>query len=210
MTVKLQAKERADLKNSTTREIRESGQVPAILYGKKTESRAIAVDSIKFLKVIRENGRNGIISLSVDSDTKSHQVIVNEWQIDPLKGHYLHIDFFEVDMKSEMDADVPVRLEGEAPGSKEGGVLSHLMYSVSVRSLPNEIPEEIVVDISNLSVGDSIQIRDIIESQKVEINNDPEETIVTVTVAAAEAEPEQLSEGETEPELVSDKAKQEE
>ncbi|WP_096203249.1 50S ribosomal protein L25/general stress protein Ctc [Bacillus sp. FJAT-45350] len=196
MTATLQAKRRPDMKNSTTREFRLNGQVPAILYGKKTESKPIAVDSIEFLKTIRENGRNGIISLSVDSDNERHQVIVNEWQTDPLKGEFLHIDFFEVDMKSEMDAEVPVRLDGDAPGAKDGGIVSQLMHSISVRCLPTDIPEEVVVDISNLNIGDSIQIRDMVNTQKVDITNDPEETIVTVLVASAEKEPEQQPEGE--------------
>ncbi|WP_026673680.1 50S ribosomal protein L25/general stress protein Ctc [Alkalihalobacterium bogoriense] len=187
MATALQAKVRTDLKRSATKEFRQNGQVPGVIYGKKLDSKPIAVDSVDFIKLIRDNGRNGIISLGVDNN--NHQVMVSDIQTDPLKGEVVHVDFFEVDMKSEIDADVRVTLEGEAPGEKDGGIVSHLLYNVTVRCLPNEIPEEIKVDISHLSIGDSIQISDIVQSVNVDIVNEPEETIVTVQAAAAEEEP---------------------
>ena len=183
----LEAKVRPDLRNSTTREFRLNGHVPAVVYGKKLESKPIAVDSISFVKLVREVGRNGIISLTVDGDNKSHQVIVTDIQQDPIKGELVHIDFFEVDMTSKMDANVPVRLVGEAPGVAEGGMVSHLLHEISVRALPNEIPESIEVDISKLMIGDSVLVKEL--SQSVEINNDEEETIVTILHAPAEQEP---------------------
>ncbi|MBU8908430.1 50S ribosomal protein L25/general stress protein Ctc [Desertibacillus haloalkaliphilus] len=198
MAVKLIAKNRDDLKRSQTREYRLSGLVPAVLYGKKLESQPVVVDSVPFIKALREVGRNGIFSLSVEGNGKTHQVIVHDLQTDSLKGGLLHIDFFEVDMKSELDANVAVRLTGEAPGSKEGGVVSHLLYELSVRALPADIPEEIEVDISNLGIGDSIQVSDLTHVDSFEINNDPEETIVTITAPAAEKEPEQTPEEEVE------------
>ncbi|WP_078556481.1 50S ribosomal protein L25/general stress protein Ctc [Bacillus alkalicellulosilyticus] len=187
MSTVLKAEARKDLKNSATRKYRLNGQVPAVVYGKKTASQPVAVNGIEFIKTIKEIGRNGIISLGVNDN--SHQVIVTEIQSDPLRGDLVHIDFFEVDMKSEIDADVRVSLVGEAPGVNEGGIVSHLLHQVSVRCLPADIPESIEVDISGLNVGDSISIGEIINNYSVAILNEPDETIVTVLHAAAEKEP---------------------
>lgn len=111
MTV-LKAEKRTDMRGSGTRKVRNAGYVPGVLYGNKTESTPVSVESVDFLKTMREVGRNGLFSLEV-SDGKKHQVMVQEVQTDPLKDSFVHIDFFEVDMKSEIDVEIPVRVEGE-------------------------------------------------------------------------------------------------
>ncbi|GAK04869.1 LSU ribosomal protein L25p [Geomicrobium sp. JCM 19037] len=200
--VKLQAHSREDLRRSVTRKLRKDGYVPAVLYGKKTESTAVSVPSIEFMKTLREAGRNGIIDLFVDGDGKKHQVMVHDVQNDILKGDTTHIDFFEVDMKSELDADVAVNLVGDAPGEAEGGVLSHMMFTISVRALPTEIPEQIEVDISGLGIGDSIAVADLKSGKNFEFNNDDEETVVAVLAPTIEEEPAEGEETQEEPELV--------
>ncbi|WP_209125599.1 50S ribosomal protein L25/general stress protein Ctc [Alkalihalobacillus sp. BA299] len=194
MAVALQATARPDLKKSTTRKFREDGQVPAVLYGKKVGSQPIAVDQVNFIKLVRDEGRNSIISLDVNG--KKHEVMVYDMQVDPLKNDLVHVDFCAVDMSSEVDTEVRVHLVGEAPGVSDGGMVSHLLHQLSVRALPSEIPSEITVDISNLNIGDSIQIKDIMSQQSVELTNDPEETIVTILVQPAEQEPGQVEEEE--------------
>ena len=196
MTTILKANPRNDLKGSATRRIRKEGHVPAILYGNKIESQPVSVEGVDLIKTVREVGKNGLFSLDV-SGKKKHQVMIHDIQIDPLKNEYTHIDFFEVDMTSEIEANVPVRLVGEAPGEKEGGIVSHLLYEISVKCLPSDIPEEISVDVSNLSIGDSIQVRDIASSLSVDVMSEEEETIVTVQAKAAEKEDGQQPEEET-------------
>lgn len=196
MSVVLNAQNRSDLKKSETKRLRFNGQVPAIVYGKKMESQPVSVDSIELLKTIRDNGRNAIISLSVDGGGKRHQVIVNDLQMDSLKGDITHADFFEVDMQSEMDADVPVHLEGEAVGTQDGGIVQHSLYQLSVRALPTEIPEAIEVNIESLAIGDSIQVRDLSEGKKYEINNEPEEVVVSILPPALNNEPDEQQEQE--------------
>ncbi|WP_088105937.1 50S ribosomal protein L25/general stress protein Ctc [Halalkalibacter urbisdiaboli] len=202
MATILKAAPREDLRGSATRRIRKEGYVPGILYGNKIESQPVSVEGVEFLKTVRENGINGLFSLELNGKDK-HQVMIHDVQRDPLKNEFLHIDFFEVDMKSEIDVDVAVRLTGEAPGEKEGGIVSHLLYHLSVRCLPTDIPEEITVDISNLNIGDSIQVGDIRSAVSVEINQEDEETIVTIQPPAAEQEPGQLEEEETGAEMES-------
>ncbi|NEU32544.1 50S ribosomal protein L25/general stress protein Ctc [bacterium LRH843] len=190
----LQANSRPNLKKSVTKKIRKEGNVPAVLYGEKLESQSVSVNGIDFLKTVRDVGRNGLISLEVDG--KKHKVMVYDLQIDPLKNEYTHIDFFEVNMSTEIDANVHIRLVGESPGEKEGGIVSQLLHEVGVRCLPSDIPEEIEVNISNLAIGDSIQVADLRSSVSVELTSEDEETIVTVQAPAASIEPEQLPETE--------------
>ncbi|MDZ5782432.1 50S ribosomal protein L25/general stress protein Ctc [Marinococcus luteus] len=201
MATQLTAARRPETKQSVTKKLRREGTIPAVIYGKKTESQPISVDNVTFLKTIREAGKNGIIDLTIEGESKKHQVIVHDMQVDSIKDYFIHVDFFEVDMTSEMEADVAVHLEGEAPGEKDGGVVSHMMFNITVSALPAEIPDSISVDISTLNVGDSIQVADLPEGLNYTITSEPEETIVTVLVP--EEEPEEPGEEEAaEPELV--------
>ncbi|RSL30038.1 50S ribosomal protein L25/general stress protein Ctc [Salibacterium salarium] len=200
MATVLEANTRTDLRKSVSNKLRTDGYVPAVLYGKDTESKPVSVPNITFIKTIREVGRNGIIELDVEGESEKHKVIVHDIQVDPIKDYLVHIDFFEVDLKSEMEADVSVNLQGDAPGEKEGGILSPLLYNVTVRALPTDIPEEIAVDISELGIGDSVQIADLASGKGFEFVNEPEETVVTVLPPEQEKEPEE--EQGQEPELV--------
>lgn len=202
MSTILVAEERKNLNKAATKGYRQEGKIPAVLYGKGKESKAVAVNERDFIKTVQQVGRNGIISLTVGDGQAKHEVFVQETQVDPIKGNIIHIDFFEVDMNQEMEASVPVVLEGEAPGARSGGVVTQLLHEITVRSLPNEIPERVAVDISQLNIGDTLLIKDIIETVPAEVVNDEEEALVTVVVASSGESAEQ-AEGEAEPELVS-------
>ncbi|WYP26624.1 50S ribosomal protein L25/general stress protein Ctc [Alkalihalobacillus sp. FSL W8-0930] len=200
MTV-LKAEKRTDMRGSGTRKVRNAGFVPAVLYGNKTEATPVSVESVDFLKTMREVGRNGLFSLEV-SNGKKHQVMVQEVQTDPLKDTFVHIDFFEVDMKSEIDVEVPVRVEGEAAGVKEGGVLAQVKHEISVRCLPGDIPEEVVVDVSELGIGDGLTVADVKGSLSVEVTSEDEEAIVTVQPPTIEPDPDEEPEEDVSPDQV--------
>lgn len=191
MVATLSAKKRTDLRRSVTKAYRASGQVPSILYGKNVEATPIVVDQVELLKTLRDHGRNSLIQLSIEGEQEKHQVIVHEYQTVPLRDDIIHADFFAVDMKSEIDADVPIRLVGESIGAQNGGVVSQLLHTITIRTLPLEIPDEITIDISQLNIGDSIQIKDMTGEYSKKIMNDPEETIVTILNVASEKEPAQ-------------------
>src|SRR5699024_5773590 len=149
MAVTLKATERKDHKHSTTKAIRNSGDVPAVLYGKEDEAVSIAVNSLDLVKTVREEGRNAIISLDVENGIIV-DVMLHEYEMDPIKEELVHADFYIVDMKEEMEVEVPLRLEGEAKGAKERGVLQQPLYVLLVRAKPADIPEEISVEVSDL------------------------------------------------------------
>ncbi|MUV38023.1 50S ribosomal protein L25 [Lentibacillus sp. JNUCC-1] len=211
MTVTLKASQRHDHTKSETKQIREKGHVPSVLYGKDKEAKSISVDSIELIKTVRDEGRNAIISLDVDNG-ETVDVMLHEYQIDPIRDQLIHADFYIVDMKSEMDVEVSIRLEGEPEGAKEGGVLQQPMYVLQVRAKPRDIPEEIVVDVSELGIGDVVSVADLPTSDKYEILDEEDTTIATILPPTTEEELETTAGDETaEPELVdADEDKEEE
>ncbi|MBT2599840.1 MULTISPECIES: 50S ribosomal protein L25/general stress protein Ctc [unclassified Oceanobacillus] len=201
MAVKLNATKREDLTKSATKQIRLSGRVPAVVYGKAKDPKNVSVDSVELVKTVRDEGRNAIISLQVDNN--SVDVMLHDYQIDPIKDELLHADFYIVNMSEEMDVNVAVRLDGESKGEKEGGVLQQPFYEILVRAKPNEIPEEIVIDVSDLDVGDSIMVSDIKVVGNYEILEDPDTSVVSITPPTTEEDLETDDVDENaEPELV--------
>lgn len=195
----LQAKQRDNSKKSTIHQLRREGDVPAVVYGNGLESRSISFNSSDFVKVIRKAGRNGVLTLKIEKD--DYPVMVHDLQYDTIKDELLHADFYKVDMKSEVDAEVNIHLTGEAAGHKEGGIVQQLLHELEVRALPAEIPDSIDINIEALNIGDSLSVSDIEKKSSFEILNDPDETIVSVTPPQAEEEPEEADENQ-EPELV--------
>jgi len=203
MAVKLKATKRESLKKSATKEIRINGRVPAVIYGKEKASKNIAVDSIELLKTVRDEGRNAIISLDIENDS-SVDVMLHEYQIDPIKDELIHADFYIINMSEEMDVAVTLRLDGEATGAKEGGVLQQPLYELQVRAKPNEIPEEISIDVSALEIGDSLTVADIKVEGSYEILDDSETTIATVVPPDSGDKDDQNLDGDDLPQLAGD------
>ena len=183
---------RSDLK-----QLRNSGKVPAVVYGYGTKNTSVKVDEVEFIKVIREVGRNGVIDLGVGS--KTIKVMVSDYQFDPLKNQITHIDFLAINMSEERTVEVQVQLVGEAVGAKEGGVVEQPLFDLQVTATPENIPESIEVDITDLQINDSYSVGDIKVSGDFTIENDPEESVVTVVPPTDEPSEEEIEamEGES-------------
>ena len=186
MAIVLGAKERKDKKHSTLRRIRSQGGIPAVLYGKKVDNKMISISAADLEKALREGGRHSLVTQKVDGE--DYSVLLREVQRDPLRGELLHADFQAVDMSAEVDVDVEVRLVGEAPGVKDGGVLQQNLHELSIRVLPANIPPAIEVDISGLQVGDVITVGDVQTGGTFEINHEPSEVIATILPPQQEEE----------------------
>ncbi|MBM7573150.1 50S ribosomal protein L25/general stress protein Ctc [Aquibacillus albus] len=208
MTVKLKADKREDLKKSYTKEIREAGLIPAVVYGHNKDPKTISVNSLELLKTVREEGKNAIISLVVDGE--SVDVMLHDYQVDPLKDELLHADFYVVNMAQEMDVEVSIHLEGEAQGVKDGGILQQPFHDLAVRAKPGNIPEYITVDVSNLEIGDSIEVADLKVNKDYQILEDENTTIVTISPPEADTTEEDDTEEEAEPEVINQKEEEEE
>lgn len=199
---------RSDLKK-----LRNTGKVPAVVYDYGTKNTSVKVDEVEFIKVIREVGRNGVIDLGVGS--KTIKVMVSDYQFDPLKNQITHIDFLAINMTEERTVDVPVQLVGEAVGAKEGGVVEQPLFDLQITATPENIPESIEVDITDLQINDSYSVGDIKVSGDFTIENDPEESVVTVVPPTDEPSEEEIEamEGESateEPEVAGEDKEDEE
>lgn len=202
MAVTLKAKERKDLTKSATKEIRRIGDIPGIVYGKHIEPMTISVNNNELMKTIREEGRNAIINLDIEGK-EAVDVLLQDYQTDTVKGNIIHVDFFAVDLTEEIDVEVPVRLQGDAIGVKEGGVLQQPVVELEIRVKPKDIPDEIVVNVEALGIGDSISVADLPKSDKYEILEDPETVIATITAPdSADVTSEEAEDDNVEPELV--------
>ncbi|WP_163102909.1 50S ribosomal protein L25/general stress protein Ctc [Peribacillus alkalitolerans] len=182
----LAAQERTKSSRSSLRELRTKGHVPAVVYGSKKESKAISVDSLELTKTMREVGRNGIITLDVNGS--SENVMLTDYQIDCLKNEFIHADFFIVDLNADITANVRINLTGDSAGVKDGGVMQQSLHELSITAKPNDIPESIDVDVSNLQVNEVVTVGDIKNQYKIDINHDETETIASILPPRQEEE----------------------
>ncbi|WP_010531217.1 50S ribosomal protein L25/general stress protein Ctc [Lentibacillus jeotgali] len=201
MAVTLKATKRDDLRKSATKQIRLDGDVPSVVYGKDKEPKAISVNSIELVKTVRDEGRNAIISLDVEND-KPVDVMLHEYQTDPLKDELIHADFYAVNLKEEMDVSVPLTLDGEAVGVKDGGVLQQPLYELQVRAKPADIPEAITVDVSEMNIGDTLTVENLPKADLYEITEELDTTVATVVPPDTMGDIEEETDENAEPELV--------
>lgn len=178
MSAVLEAKKRNNFQKSGLTQLRNEGGFPAIVYGKGVNSESIYVDEGAFFKVIKEVGRNGVISLAMEG--KKYNVVLQDYDQDPIKNHIVHADFLAVDLSSEMTANVRIDPEGEAIGTKEGGVLQQPLFELSVTAKVSEFPEHITIDVSSLAIGDVIAVKDIRDHYSFEINHEDDEAILSI------------------------------
>jgi large subunit ribosomal protein L25 len=178
MAATIKAMKRDDLRRSKTKELRNQGVVPAVVYGKETQPTTVAVNSMELLKTVRDEGRNSVFSLEVEGGNPVN-VMLYDVQEDSLKNEVIHADFYQVDMSREVDVEVTVHLEGQDEIKNEG-VVQQTLYQLQVRAKPNEIPDAITVNIGNLEIGDVIEVKDLKGGRNYEILEDDTTTVVTI------------------------------
>lgn len=185
MNTVLRAVERTEFRNSALTKLRIEGNIPAVVYGNKLESKPIYINGADFIKTMREVGRNGVFPL--DLNGQKVNVILSDYQADAIKNEIIHADLLAVDMKKEIQADVRIALVGEAVGVKDGGVLQQSLHEVSVTATPSNIPQVIEVDISGLEVGETITVADLNAGNFV-IDHDSEQTVASILPPKVEEE----------------------
>lgn len=197
MSVQLEVKERAVRPRSLRNQLRLSGQIPAIVYGYQIDSTPISIDEKKFIKVLRANGANTVITLTIG--TLKVNTLVHKTQVDTFTNQLKHIEFLAVNMNEVTEVEAEILLVGEAEGVKAGGILAQNLYQVLVSATPNNLPEHIEVDVSSLTIGQSITVGDLPVAKTYTILTEADEQIVSVTAkATASEEPQE----EIEPEVI--------
>jgi large subunit ribosomal protein L25 len=204
--VALSAQQRTEFGNGPTRRLRRAGLVPGVVYQPGSASLAFSLPEGELRRVLAE-GRTGVIDLTVEGD-HARPVLLKDWQLDPVRGAVLHVDFQEVDLTQEVEAPVQITLVGSSVGVRDGGVLDQTLRELVVRALPDALPDHLELDVAELAVGDSITVAGIAAPEGVEIVTDPETVVASVIAPSAvvEEEPEEeleegeVAEGEPEPE----------
>jgi large subunit ribosomal protein L25 len=186
MSTVLQAKERKEFRHSALKKIRTSGNIPAIIYGNKVDNKPVIISSADLTKTIRQVGRNGVISLDVEGSKQD--VILTEYQEDSFKKQILHVDFLAIDKSSKINVDVRLVLVGEAAGVKDGGVLQQPIHQISITSTPDNIPQQIEVDVANLQVGETVTMGDIPSGGGFIINHEDDEVVASILPPKQEEE----------------------
>ncbi len=174
-------------KNEAVR-TRQAGKIPAVLYGvTKGASESVTVDPKELSRILHsDTGLNSLISLKIDG--AETQVLVKEYQIDPVTHKLIHVDFFRVAMDKVIRVTVPVHLTGEAKGVKlQGGTLDFVHRDVDVECLPADIPEHITVDVSELMLNQGVRVKDLAAGGKWTAVSEPENLIVHIVAPRAEA-----------------------
>jgi large subunit ribosomal protein L25 len=191
-TFTLAAKPR-ELTGRKTRHLREEGIVPAVVYGAGTDPQSVSVDRNEFVRLYKQAGESSVIGLTVDGG-KELNVLIHDFQRDPLTGFVTHIDFLTVDMSKPIEADVALEFVGESMAVKSsGGTLVKSMDHLAVKALPSALVSSIEVDLTALAtLDDVIRVSDLTLPQGIEAMDDAEQVIATVSAPRSQEEVEAL------------------
>lgn len=164
-----------------SRQARNTGLVPAVIYGPNTQPINVLADEILIRKYTGHKFESTIFSLkSDDSKLNAMSVILRDIQVHPVTRRPLHIDFYAPDMNKPVRVNVEIRLEGKPAGLADGGVLEHMMRDIEIEVRPNDIPEFITVDVSHLGLGGAVHVSDVKAVAGIRVISLPTLTIATV------------------------------
>ena len=193
---KLIVAQREGLGSAESRRMRKEGLVPGVLYG-SGEPVAICIAERELRRALTgAAGLHAILDVEVDGKGETHASILKEYQVDPVRGGVTHVDLQEVRLDKPISASVSVQLVGgeDAPGVREGGVLSQPLREVTVEALPLEVPEHLVLEVSGMEIGGTLRISDLTAPEGVALLDDPENVVATVTAPTKVVEPEPTEE----------------
>ncbi len=206
--VKIEAVLREKLGKETAKKVRFKGNAPAIVYG-KGQNLAVEVPTagLKTLRAIHFSQGTVIdVDLTGGAKKENFSVLIKDVQYHPLSENVLHIDFIRISLEEKIKTNVPIVLKGEPKGVKEEGILSQILWQLTIEALPLDIPEKIEVDVSHLGIGNSVHVNEIKVPENVRIVNSPEETVATVVEKAEEIVAAPLEEAvPTGPEVIKEK-----
>jgi large subunit ribosomal protein L25 len=210
---------REDRGKNAARRTRMAGHIPAVVYGAFKDPVSLAVSPKEILGIIRsKTGHNTIFDLDISGLEKTPVMVVDE-QYDPVKGHLLHVDLKRIDLSKRIRVSVPVLTSGEAKGIKlQGALLEIVTRFVEIECVPDSIPLNYVVDVSELMIGNSKRASDIALSEGVKLISPPDaviahvvgvkaEEVAAVVEPVAAAEPEVVKKGKKDEEAPAEPAK---
>ncbi len=197
--IKLNATERKIRGKGAARRIRQEKMLPGVVYGPKMTPLVVSLDTSEFDKIIRDRGVSGLfLNLKIQGDVPQAKVVMlKELQMDPFGIEYLHADFQQIDMDTQVTVSVPVEILGTSIGVKDGGgMLQIIRRELEVICKPADTPERIEIDVTHLDIGDAVHVEEIDLGEEVQIPHDVNFTVLTVVPPAAEEEEDVAEEDE--------------
>ncbi len=188
----LNTKARTQKGRSASRRLRRANCIPAVLYGKHSKPESLVVDTPEFTRLLKAvGGRAVLVELTCEGKTEKALTFLQEVQRDPMTDRFLHIDFHEVKAGEKIEITVPVRTKGESIGVKgQNGVLEIITHSLHIRCLPKDLPATIVVDVTELEVGEVIKVADLSAITGVEFLDQKGQPVISCVEPVEEIEEE--------------------
>ncbi len=185
MILTLDAVSRKSIRKSDLTSLRSEGMLPANVYGNKMESISITLNKAEFMKAYKKSFHE-VTFFNLQLNGKKYFSVIKEKQIHPVTREFLHVDFLVIPADTAMDFDVPVIYEGEPIGLKSGGTMDVILRTVKLSCLADNVPEAIVLDISNLEVGQSIHISELPQGNW-EYKDNPENAVIVIHAKRGES-----------------------
>jgi large subunit ribosomal protein L25 len=219
-TAIIEATPREDFGKNASRRLRHAGSVPAVVYGGGAPPLPVTLNPRSLSPVIHsEAGHTSILSLHV-AGREPVRVMLRDWQVDPVHGGILHVDLVRITKDTKLKLKIPVHVTGEPKGVKvQGGIFEFVLREVEVECLPDQIPESVTIDVTELMIGRHLRVADLPFGPEVKILTDAnrvvahvvalkveEEAPVAEAAEAAPAEPELIRKAKTEEESEEDEA----
>lgn len=201
------AEPREDFGKNASRRMRHAGRIPAVVYGAGGPAIPITVDPKQVAHILySETGHNTLFTIEIKGKAPA-RVMLRDWQLEPVKGSLLHVDMVRVGADTVLKLKAPIHLTGEPKGVKlEGGILDFVLREVEIECLPDDIPEHIAIDVSELTIGRNLRVSDLSLGPKVKVLTDLSRVVAHVVAPKAEeekpAEAAVEAEAPTEPELI--------
>ncbi len=179
--VKLSVEPRTLFGSGPSGRYRREGKVPATVYGLDSDPQSVLCNARELERILHgASGANTLITLNLgDGDALA---LARQIQRHATRGDLVHVDFVRISRTIAVTAEIPLHLEGEAPGSRQGGLLEQLLFSVTVEAMPGNIPNELVIDVSTLELGDQIHVSDLKVAAGVEIQQEAEALVAQVAI----------------------------
>lgn len=198
----LQAEPRTKLGSRNAGRIRREGLLPAVVYGLETESVSVTVSARELDHALHTaSGANTLITLKLEGQEDA-LALARQIQRHPTRNELVHVDFVRVRRDVAVAAEIPLIIEGEPPGVKEGGILEQLFFTIRVEALPGNIPTSISVDVSHLALGDQLRVADLPIPEGVAVQHESDELVAQISIPRgleeeeAEAAEAEAAEGE--------------
>lgn len=206
---KLSARRRSESGGNAVKAVRARGAVPAVIYSHKATPRNLEIDRRSIETLLSHSvGEQMIVELEIEDagKTSSFLSLIQEVQHHPVRGEILHVDFHAVSADEEVEAEVVLEPEGDAVGVKTyGGLLQQNLHSISVRCLPQNLPELIRVDVTNLNLGEAIHIKDVVLPTGVVATGEPDVTVFLVSEPRVSTAEDTSGDAASEPEVIKEK-----